>query len=148
MTDRLVESISEVLKGIYNSGFDYVQEGRLDEAEYMFVQAVEVSDMFGYSEGRTIGYESLANVAVMRGDFATALENLKCAKASSTDCGQIESNIDAILNSVVRHGIDAESKEDYDTALKLFKIAYPYLEGERREAVGYEIGLLEENDVE
>lgn len=144
-----MEQIAEVLKGIFNSALECLRKGNLYDAESMFAYALDVSKTFGYADGQAMALESLANVSVMRCDFGMAMSRLSAARELGTaDSGRIGSTLSDLADAVVRRGIKSESSEDYEEALSMFRAALPFLEGERREAVEYEINLLEEADVE
>jgi len=90
---RETGDIHGVCVALYDTGMCHLHEGRLDEAEPLFVEVLEIAVGRGWQEGILYPFEALARVAEARGEAERAARLLGAAQTIQKQLGNDDARV-------------------------------------------------------
>lgn len=145
MNEEIFKEIARELKGLHNAAIELMKIGELDEAQKMYENAKNISEIIGYKEGIAMSMFSLSNLELVRDNEVIALDYAVLSidyYTEESDKKNASELIKKLSLHLVKKGIELESKGEMKEALSLFSKALPNLKGKRKIAVAYEVDLL------
>ncbi|MGM0421240.1 MAG: hypothetical protein ACQEQG_09620 [Bacillota bacterium] len=148
MEGTIFAEISRELKGLHNTAFKLINEGRLNEAEAYYTRILDITSYLHYYEGMALAYYNLANLEILRANELLALKKLVLAQELYQQAGvesdECEESIQRLARKMMEMGIAYEGKGELKKALSFYQACRPYVSKNHQDALCYEIDLLQE----
>lgn len=148
MEEIIFEEIARELKGLHNTAFRFIDEGKLKEAEDYYTRALNITNYLNFYEGMALAYYNLANLEVLRDNKLLALKKLAIAQELYEQAEVNSDNCELALRKMARSimdiGIFHEAQGELTKALEYYQACFSYVSENRQKALAYEIDLIKE----
>ena len=150
-TNPLADQVADALKGLINASVNSIKEGNLANARAFLDQALSITEMMGYHAGTAMVLHNYANLHIVAGDKAAAMEAASLAlekarltdgQSTAADIAPYEKLAQNISLTLQLDGAACVKNRDYRGALACFEAALPHAAAERKDMLVRQISLI------
>lgn len=146
MDDMIFMEVANEIKALHNSAVGYIRQRDYASAAIQYRKALIITEKISYLEGSGMTLFSMANLALLVGDYIEAICNAADARDMFIKAGAEHEHCDALLQQLAlaakKKGIEYERKGMFQAAIEHYEACMPFSDAKSRQAMQHEIELI------